>query len=68
MELEEGTMDNEANQEEDFHFKVSKMDDEGDMVDLSSDEEDAEEFIKDYKISAEDDVCIETYIVMCRLL
>ena len=42
MELEEGTMDNEANQEEDFHFKVSKMDDEDDMVDLSSDEEDAE--------------------------
>ena len=43
MELEEGTMDSEANQEEDFHFKVSKMDDEDDMVDLSSDEESAEQ-------------------------
>ena len=41
---------------------------EADSMDSTTDEEDAEEFIKDYKISAEDDVCIETYMVMCRLL
>ena len=39
-----------------------------DKYDIEISEEDAEEFIKDYKISAEDDVCIETYMVMCRLL
>lgn len=67
MELEEGPMDSEANQEEDFHFQVSKIDDEDDMVDLSSDEDDAEEFIKDYKISAEDDVCVKIYRFIYRL-
>lgn len=56
MELDDDIMDAEANQEEDFHFKISNMDDDDDMVDLSSDEGETEEFIKDYNISAEDDV------------
>ena len=49
---------NEANMEKDFHFQVSNLNDEDDMVDLSSDEGETEEFIKDYKISEEDDVWI----------
>ena len=56
MELDEDAMDEEVNQEQDFHFVVSKMDDDDDMVDLSSDEGETEEFIKNYNISAEDDV------------
>lgn len=56
MELEEEKIDEEANQEQDFHFKISNIDDEDDMDDLSSDEGEMEEFIKDYNISAEDDV------------
>ena len=49
-------MDEGANNEADFHFKVSKMEDEDDMEDLSSDEGEVDDFIKDYKISEEDDV------------
>lgn len=56
MEVENGDMDEGANNEADFHFKVSKMEDEDDMEDLSSDEGEVEDFIKDYKISEEDDV------------
>lgn len=58
MELEDDRIDDEANQEEGFHFKISHMDDENDMEDLSSDEGETEEFIKDYNISAEDDVFV----------
>ena len=58
MELDEDAMDEEINQEQDFHFVVSKMDDEDDMVDLSSDEGETEEFIQNYNISAEDDVLL----------
>lgn len=58
MELEDDRIDDKANQEEGFHFKISNMDDENDMDDLSSDEGETEEFIKDYNISAEDDVYI----------
>lgn len=56
MEVENSDMDEGANNEADFHFKVSKMEDEDDMEDLSSDEGEVEDFIKDYKISEEDDV------------
>lgn len=56
MELSDNEEAGEANTEKDFHFVVSNMNDEDDMVDLSSDEGETEEFIKDYKISAEDDV------------
>lgn len=51
-------MDESVNNEKDFHFTVSKMDDEDDMEDLSSDEGEVEDFIKDYKISEEDDVAL----------
>lgn len=51
-------MDESVNNEKDFHFTVSKMDDEDDMEDLSSDEGEVEDFIKDYKISEEDDVVL----------
>ena len=43
-------MDQEANTEQDFHFKVPTAEDEDDMDDLSSDEGEVEEFIKDYHI------------------
>ena len=56
MEVENEGMDESVNNEKDFHFTVSKMDDEDDMEDLSSDEGEVEDFIKDYKISEEDDV------------
>lgn len=49
-------MDQEANTEQDFHFKVPTAEDEDDMDDLSSDEGEVEEFIKDYHIEEEDDV------------
>ena len=58
MEMNEEDPSNEANMEKDFHFQVSNLNDEDDMVDLSSDEGETEEFIKDYKISEEDDVWI----------
>lgn len=56
MELSDGEEEEEINTEKDFHFHVSTMNDEDDMVDLSSDEGETEEFIRDYKISTEDDV------------
>ena len=56
MELSDNEEAGEANTEKDFHFVVSNMNDEDDMVELSSDEGESEEFIKDYKISVEDDV------------
>ena len=55
MELNE-EMEQQENTEEDFHFKVPQMDDEDDMDDLSSDEGETDEFIRDYNISQEDDV------------
>ena len=58
MEINDEDPSNEANMEKDFHFQVSNLNDEDDMVDLSSDEGETEEFIKDYKISEEDDVWI----------
>ena len=58
MEVEYEDMDESVNNEKDFHFTVSKMDDEDDMEDLSSDEGEVEDFIKDYKISEEDDVAL----------
>lgn len=58
MEMNDEDPSNEANMEMDFHFQVSNLNDEDDMVDLSSDEGETEEFIKDYKISEEDDVWI----------
>ena len=58
MEMTDEDPSNEANMEKDFHFQVSNLNDEDDMVDLSSDEGETEEFIKDYKISEEDDVWI----------
>ena len=58
MEMNEEDPSNEANMEKDFHFQLSNLNDEDDMVDLSSDEGETEEFIKDYKISEEDDVWI----------
>lgn len=58
MEMNDEDPSNEANMENDFHFQVSNLNDEDDMVDLSSDEGETEEFIKDYKISEEDDVWI----------
>ena len=58
MEVEKEDMDESVNNEKDFHFTVSKMDDEDDMEDLSSDEGEVEDFIKDYKISEEDDVVL----------
>jgi singapore isolate B (sub-type 7) whole genome shotgun sequence assembly, scaffold_4 len=58
MEMNDEDPSNEANMEKDFHFQVSNLNDEDDMVDLSSDEGETEEFIKDYKISEEDDVWI----------
>ena len=58
MEVENEDMDESVNNEKDFHFTVSKMDDEDDMEDLSSDEGEVEDFIKDYKISEEDDVVL----------
>ncbi len=58
MEVENEDMDESVNNEKDFHFTVSKMDDEDDMEDLSSDEGEVEDFIKDYKISEEDDVAL----------
>ena len=58
MEMNDEDPSNEANMEKDFHFQVSNLNDEDDMVDLSSDEGETEEFIKDYKISDEDDVWI----------
>ena len=58
MEMNDVDPSNEANMEKDFHFQVSNLNDEDDMVDLSSDEGETEEFIKDYKISEEDDVWI----------
>lgn len=64
MELEDDMLDEDVNQEEDFHFKISNMDDEDDMVDLSSDEGETEEFIKDYNISAEDDVFSISIIII----
>lgn len=56
MEIKEDDMDQEANTEKDFHFKVPTAEDENDMDDLSSDEGEVEEFIKDYHIEEEDDV------------
>ena len=56
MEIKEDDMDQEANTEQDFHFKVPTAEDEDDMDDLSSDEGEVEEFIKDYHIEEEDDV------------
>lgn len=56
MELDDDRLDADVNQEEDFHFKISNMDDDDDMDDLSSDQGETEEFIRDYNISAEDDV------------
>lgn len=56
MEMSDGTEEEDVNTEKDFHFQVSNMNDEDDMADLSSDEGETEEFIRDYKISAEDDV------------
>lgn len=56
MELSDGEEEEEINTEKDFHFHVSTMNDEDDMMDLSSDEGETEEFIRDYKISTEDDV------------
>ena len=58
MEMNDEDPSNEANMEKDFHIQVSNLNDEDDMVDLSSDEGETEEFIKDYKISEEDDVWI----------
>lgn len=58
MEMNDEDPSNETNMEKDFHFQVSNLNDEDDMVDLSSDEGETEEFIKDYKISEEDDVWI----------
>lgn len=58
MEMNDEDPSNEANMEKDFHFQVSNLNDEDDMMDLSSDEGETEEFIKDYKISEEDDVWI----------
>ena len=58
MEMNDEDPSNEANMEKDFHFQVSNLNDEYDIVDLSSDEGETEEFIKDYKISEEDDVWI----------
>ena len=58
MEVDNEDMDESVNNEKDFHFTVSKMDDEDDMEDLSSDEGEVEDFIKDYKISEEDDVVL----------
>ena len=58
MEMNDEDPSNEANMEKDFHFQVSNLNDEDDMVDLSSDEGETEEIIKDYKISEEDDVWI----------
>ena len=58
MEMNDEDPSNEANMEKEFHFQVSNLNDEDDMVDLSSDEGETEEFIKDYKISEEDDVWI----------
>lgn len=58
MEVENEDVDESVNNEKDFHFTVSKMDDEDDMEDLSSDEGEVEDFIKDYKISEEDDVAL----------
>lgn len=56
MEMSDGAEEEDVNTEKDFHFQVSNMNDEDDMADLSSDEGETEEFIRDYKISAEDDV------------
>ncbi|KAK8831870.1 hypothetical protein WA577_001927 [Blastocystis sp. JDR] len=61
MEVENSDMDEGANNEADFHFKVSKMEDEDDMEDLSSDEGEVEDFIKDYKISEEDDAALKLF-------
>ena len=58
MEVENEDMDESVNNEKDFHFTVSKLDDEDDMEDLCSDEGEVEDFIKDYKISEEDDVAL----------
>lgn len=38
MEMNDEDPSNEANMEKDFHFQVSNLNDEDDMVDLSSDE------------------------------
>ena len=58
MEMNDEDPSNEANMEKDFHFQVSNLNDEDDMVDLSSDEGETEEFIMVYMISEEDDVWI----------
>lgn len=68
MEIKEDDMDQEANTEQDFHFKVPTAEDEDDMDDLSSDEGEVEEFIKDYHIEEEDDVLVTLLIIMIRKL
>lgn len=66
MEIKEDDMDQEANTEQDFHFKVPTAEDEDDMDDLSSDEGEVEEFIKDYHIEEEDDVLYNLPIFRIR--
>ncbi|CBK24045.2 uncharacterized protein [Blastocystis hominis] len=61
MEIKEDDMDQEANTEQDFHFKVPTAEDEDDMDDLSSDEGEVEEFIKDYHIEEEDDKALNMF-------
>ena len=68
MEIKEDDMDQEANTEQDFHFKVPTAEDEDDMDDLSSDEGEVEEFIKDYHIEEEDDVLVTLLLIMIRKL
>lgn len=68
MEIKEDDMDQEANTEQDFHFKVPTAEDEDDMDDLSSDEGEVEEFIKDYHIEEEDDVRTTLLIFLLRKL
>ena len=60
--MKEEENDQEANTEKDFHFKVPTANDEDDMDDLSSDEGDVEEFIKDYHIVEEEDVHLSTLL------
>lgn len=62
MEMKEEENDQEANTEKDFHFKVPTANDEDDMDDLSSDEGEVEEFIKDYHIVEEEDVHLSTLL------
>ena len=68
MEIKEDEIDQEANTETDFHFKVPTAEDEDDMDDLSSDEGEVEEFIKDYHIEEEDDVLSSLFISLIRKL